>query len=281
MHGLGRPGGHPPGRPRRIVILLGGHRAGRRGDDHRLCLRPRRPRTERRGSRPAGRHRPRDRPAHPARARRRCRAVRPRRAFLGWTVRPGLRGSVSRPGRGHGPARRPAGRRLHGPAQTTRASTRPTGPSRRCRRRWPASASWDRSSDCPPMSRPRRPLAAARDEVTALPTVLRQASALTSLGDRPLIVVTAAAEADPGWVAAQEQPAPPVDRERPSGPGGRDPQLPDLGRRRRGLQPGDPRRRDIDPVRDGGSMTLREDPARMGGPQRRITPAVRPLMNVR
>jgi pimeloyl-ACP methyl ester carboxylesterase len=44
----------------------------------------------------------------------------------------------------------------------------------------------------------------ARDEFLALPTVLTQASALTSLGDRPLIVVTAAAEPDPGWVAAQE-----------------------------------------------------------------------------
>ena len=44
----------------------------------------------------------------------------------------------------------------------------------------------------------------ARDEFLALPTILTQASALTSLGDRPLIVVTAAAEPDPGWVAAQE-----------------------------------------------------------------------------
>jgi pimeloyl-ACP methyl ester carboxylesterase len=44
----------------------------------------------------------------------------------------------------------------------------------------------------------------ARDEVLALPTVLQQSSALTSLGDRPLIVVTAAAEADRGWVAAQD-----------------------------------------------------------------------------
>jgi pimeloyl-ACP methyl ester carboxylesterase len=44
----------------------------------------------------------------------------------------------------------------------------------------------------------------ARDEFLALPTVLTQSSALTSLGNRPLIVVTAAAEADPGWVAAQE-----------------------------------------------------------------------------
>jgi pimeloyl-ACP methyl ester carboxylesterase len=44
----------------------------------------------------------------------------------------------------------------------------------------------------------------ARDEFLALPTVLTQSSALTSIGDRPLIVVTAAAEPDPGWVAAQE-----------------------------------------------------------------------------
>jgi pimeloyl-ACP methyl ester carboxylesterase len=44
----------------------------------------------------------------------------------------------------------------------------------------------------------------ARDEFLAIPTVLQQAAALTSIGDRPLIVVTAAAEPDPGWVAAQE-----------------------------------------------------------------------------
>ena len=44
----------------------------------------------------------------------------------------------------------------------------------------------------------------ARDEVRALRTALQQSAALTSLGNRPLIVVTAAAQADPGWVAAQE-----------------------------------------------------------------------------
>jgi pimeloyl-ACP methyl ester carboxylesterase len=43
-----------------------------------------------------------------------------------------------------------------------------------------------------------------RDEFIVLPTVLQQSSTLTSIGDRPLIVVTAGAEADPGWVAAQE-----------------------------------------------------------------------------
>ena len=44
-----------------------------------------------------------------------------------------------------------------------------------------------------------------RDEFISLPTVLRQSAALTSIGNRPLIVVTAAAESDPGWVAAQER----------------------------------------------------------------------------
>jgi hypothetical protein len=37
--------------------------------------------------------------------------------------------------------------------------------------------------------------------------VLRQSSALTSLGDRPLIVLTAVAEAQPGWVDAQDSQA--------------------------------------------------------------------------
>jgi pimeloyl-ACP methyl ester carboxylesterase len=45
----------------------------------------------------------------------------------------------------------------------------------------------------------------ARDEFMGLPTVLQQSAALTSIGDRPLIVVTAAAEPDPGWVAAQDR----------------------------------------------------------------------------
>jgi pimeloyl-ACP methyl ester carboxylesterase len=43
-----------------------------------------------------------------------------------------------------------------------------------------------------------------RDEFVSLPTVLQQSAALTGIGDRPLIVVTAVAGADPGWVAAQD-----------------------------------------------------------------------------
>jgi pimeloyl-ACP methyl ester carboxylesterase len=45
----------------------------------------------------------------------------------------------------------------------------------------------------------------ARDEILVLPTTLRQAAALTSIGDRPLIVVTAVSGAQAGWLPAQEQ----------------------------------------------------------------------------
>lgn len=44
----------------------------------------------------------------------------------------------------------------------------------------------------------------ARDELAALPSVLQQAQALTSLGDRPLIVVTAGSGQQAGWLAAQD-----------------------------------------------------------------------------
>jgi pimeloyl-ACP methyl ester carboxylesterase len=44
----------------------------------------------------------------------------------------------------------------------------------------------------------------ARDEFIALRTVLQQSSGLTSLGDRPLIVVTAVTEEPAGWLAAQD-----------------------------------------------------------------------------
>src|SRR3954471_1255985 len=43
-----------------------------------------------------------------------------------------------------------------------------------------------------------------RDEFAALPTALEQAADLTSLGDRPLIVVTAGSEQQAGWLAAQD-----------------------------------------------------------------------------
>jgi pimeloyl-ACP methyl ester carboxylesterase len=44
-----------------------------------------------------------------------------------------------------------------------------------------------------------------RDEFAELPTALQQGAALTSLGDRPLIVVTAEAEAEEGWLPLQER----------------------------------------------------------------------------
>ena len=44
----------------------------------------------------------------------------------------------------------------------------------------------------------------ARAELAALPSVLQQARALTSLGDRPLIVVSAGSGQQAGWLAAQD-----------------------------------------------------------------------------
>ena len=96
----------------------------------------------------------------------------------------------------------------------------------------------------------------ARDEFLALPTVLTQASALISLGDRPLIVVTAAAEAGSRLGGRPGQPAPPVDRERPSGPGRRHSQLAYLRGRRRSIEPGDPRRPGGGPHRRCKAMTV-------------------------
>lgn len=45
----------------------------------------------------------------------------------------------------------------------------------------------------------------ARDEVVALPNVLQQAQASSSLGDRPLIVVTAVSGMETGWMPAQDE----------------------------------------------------------------------------
>jgi pimeloyl-ACP methyl ester carboxylesterase len=45
----------------------------------------------------------------------------------------------------------------------------------------------------------------ARDEVDAIPSVLDQASALTTIGSRPLIVITAVAGSEPGWLAAHDR----------------------------------------------------------------------------
>ncbi len=44
-----------------------------------------------------------------------------------------------------------------------------------------------------------------RDEIAELPITLNQAAAFTSIGNRPLIVVTAAKEAQAGWLPLQDQ----------------------------------------------------------------------------
>ncbi|MDR7255158.1 pimeloyl-ACP methyl ester carboxylesterase [Nocardioides sp. BE266] len=57
------------------------------------------------------------------------------------------------------------------------------------------------------MSASPRAASNARDEVDVLPDVLRQAQALTTLGDRPLVVLTSAENADAtdGWAEAQQR----------------------------------------------------------------------------
>jgi pimeloyl-ACP methyl ester carboxylesterase len=45
----------------------------------------------------------------------------------------------------------------------------------------------------------------ARDEIVALPAALQQAQALTSLGDRPLIVLSAGSGQQTGWLEAQDR----------------------------------------------------------------------------
>ena len=44
-----------------------------------------------------------------------------------------------------------------------------------------------------------------RDEFSEIRTAMTQAQSLTSLGDRPLVVITAEQEAPGGWMAAQDQ----------------------------------------------------------------------------
>ena len=44
-----------------------------------------------------------------------------------------------------------------------------------------------------------------RDEIAELPTTLNQAAAFTGIGNRPLIVVTAAKEAQVGWLPLQDE----------------------------------------------------------------------------
>ena len=70
------------------------------------------------------------------------------------------------------------------------------------------------------MARPRRVRHNSRDELSVLPVVFRQAQALTTLGTRPLVVLTTAENHDTdGWTAAQDRMAAlSTDTARPSRP---------------------------------------------------------------
>jgi hypothetical protein len=48
-----------------------------------------------------------------------------------------------------------------------------------------------------------RDLRSTRDEFSEIRTAMKQANTLTTLGDRPLMVVTAQKDAEDGWAAAQ------------------------------------------------------------------------------
>ncbi len=99
----------------------------------------------------------------------------------------------------------------------------------------------------------------ARDEIVALPAALQQAQALTSLGDRPLIVVTAGIRAA-GRLARSAGPvARPLHEQHPPRPRRRHAHLAHHRRRRPGIQPGDPRRRVVAPDRDGRPMNAPSD----------------------
>ena len=158
-------------------------------------------------------------------------------------------------GRGHGPAGRPAGRRIHRASRVPGASTTRTGSSPPCPRRRPASGSSDRSSGCRPTSRPPAAARGARNEVCALPTAL---DAGLGADRRSAIVRSSSSPPDPEpqsrLVGGAGRHGRTVDHERSSGHRHRNPQLADLGRGRRRIRAGDPRRPAIGPSRDAGPM---------------------------
>ena len=119
---------------------------------------------------------------------------------------------------------------------------RTSGPSTRCRRRWPASASWGRPRTArrsvDPGGRSRRTRRGPRS-----PAALQQSAGADeprrSTAHRRDRRIRAACRLGGGAGPLARS----VDDQRPSGSGRRHPQLAHLRRRRRGVEPGDPRRR--------------------------------------
>ena len=112
----------------------------------------------------------------------------------------------------------------------------------------------------------------ARDEIVALPAALQQALAFKSLGDRPLIVVTAGSGQQAGWLEAQDRlPALSTNSSHRVLPTATHISI-ITRRRRRGVQPGDPRRRVLAPDRDARPMNAASD--RILTQNRRWIPAV-------
>ena len=145
----------------------------------------------------------------------------------------------------------------------TRASTRCTGSRPRSPRHWPAWVSLVRCSGCPPTNRARAPRA-ARAMRSGTADALEQAKALTTLGDRPLIVVTAAS--DPGCRLAR-RPGPddrPLRQQRSPRHRCRHPRLAHLGRGLHDIHPGDHGRPVLAAVRTGATAPMTIPPSRFG-----------------
>ena len=151
-------------------------------------------------------------------ASRRARTVRARRSLRRRHLRPQLRAPL--------PRRR--SRESSCSTRCTRSSTRrsPGGPRstrcsvgrRQCSRRCPASVSGAPCTDpptatCPlalatSSARSGQRLATAAASATSSPqirTAMAEAQSLTTLGDRPLVVLTAEKDAEGGWMAAQNE----------------------------------------------------------------------------
>ena len=206
VHGLGQPDRRPPGRPRRDRPPPG--RASRRTSRRRPRSAPTTARaTDGAKRQPARRtgspSRPTSTPCSsaPAWPGRTSSSVTPRvdrtsgssRLAIPIRSRAWCCSTPSRPTRS---PRCPITRASIGPYRIVDGAGPVVGPRRPP---WAAARAARRSS------RARAPLAARVTRSSALPTALQQAQALTTLGDRPLIVVTAGSGQHAGWLAAQDR----------------------------------------------------------------------------
>ena len=156
-------------------------------------------------------------PARPAGRGRRARTVRAGRALHRRPLRHDLRRDLPRAGRRHGAAGQlqppPVHRSPRLPHPVRRHAARPGDPAH-AGTRGPAARSISSGSPLPDedaavveaMGSTPRAFRNGRDEISMVPRVFEQAQALTTLGSRPLAVVTASENlGNEGWPAAQDR----------------------------------------------------------------------------